>query len=139
MATFPGWRIRPVSLNSTFPDSPQPAILDGPNAKRIANIFDYTDSLTWIRGKHTLKFGGDIQRIQSTLTNSQDDPRGIFNFNGNYTSNQGAPGTGNPFASFPARDIRTPSHAILSTPCRRCACCLPAFFVQDDLSHHQIT
>ncbi len=46
------------------------------------------------------QFGGDVQRIQSTLANSQDDPRGIFNFNGNYTSNQGAPGTGNPFASF---------------------------------------
>lgn len=70
------------------------------DAKRIANIFDYTDSMTWIRGKHSLKFGGDIQRIQSTLTNSQDDPRGIFNFSGDYTSNQGAPGTGNPFASF---------------------------------------
>jgi len=70
------------------------------NAKRIANIFDYSDGLTWIKGKHSVKFGGSLQQIQSTLTNSQDDPRGIFNFNGNYTSNQGAPGTGNPYASF---------------------------------------
>jgi hypothetical protein len=70
------------------------------DAKRIANIFDYTDSVTWVRGKHTVKFGGDVQRIQSSLTNSQDDPRGIFRFDGNYTSNQGAPGTGNPYASF---------------------------------------
>jgi hypothetical protein len=70
------------------------------NAKRIANIFDYSDNLTWVRGKHTLKFGGNVQQIQSTLTNSQDDPRGIFRFDGNYTSNQGASGTGNPFASF---------------------------------------
>ena len=70
------------------------------NAKRIANVFEYTDSLIWISGKHTLKFGGDIQQIQSTLTNSQDDPRGIFSFNGNYTSNQEAAGTGNPYASF---------------------------------------
>lgn len=70
------------------------------DAQRIANIFEYSDGLTWIKGRHTLKFGGDLQRIQSTLTNSQDDPRGIFNFNGNYTSNQGASGTGNPVASF---------------------------------------
>jgi hypothetical protein len=70
------------------------------DAKRIANTFEYSESFTWIKGKHSLKFGADIQRIQSTLTNSQDDPRGIFNFNGNYTSNQGAPGTGSPFASF---------------------------------------
>ncbi|MCU1235700.1 MAG: Outer rane receptor for ferrienterochelin and colicin [Candidatus Solibacter sp.] len=70
------------------------------DAKRIANIFDYTDSVTWVTGKHTIKFGGDVQRIQSSLTNSQDDPRGIFRFDGNYTSNRGASGTGNPYASF---------------------------------------
>jgi hypothetical protein len=56
--------------------------------------------VAWIKGKHTLKFGGNVQRIQSSLTNSQDDPRGIFRFDGNYTSNQGASGTGNPYASF---------------------------------------
>jgi len=70
------------------------------NAKRVANIFDYTDGLTWVKGKHTLKFGGDIQQIQSSLTNSQDDPRGIFRFDANYTSNAGAAGTGNAYASF---------------------------------------
>ncbi len=70
------------------------------NAKRVANIYELTDGVTWVHGQHSLKFGGDIQRIQSTLTNSQIDPRGQFNFNGNYTSDQGAPGTGNPFASF---------------------------------------
>ncbi len=70
------------------------------NAKRVANIFDYTDGLTWTKGKHTLKFGGNIQQIQSSLTNSQDDPRGIFRFDANYTSNAGASGTGNAYASF---------------------------------------
>lgn len=101
------------------------------DAKRIANIFDYTDNVTWVKGKHTLKFGGDIQRIQSTLTNSQDDPRGIFNFNGNYTSNQGASGTGNPFASFllgnpnyVARDFVNTVPAVRMT--------FAGFFVQDD-------
>lgn len=58
------------------------------DAVRIANIFEYSDNVVMIRGKHSLKFGGDVQRIQSTLTNSQDDPRGIFNFNGVYTGNQ---------------------------------------------------
>ena len=70
------------------------------DAKRIANIFEYSDGLTWVKGKHNLKFGADIQQMQSTLTNSQDDPRGIFNFNANYTSNAGAAGTGNSYASF---------------------------------------
>ena len=101
------------------------------DAERIANIFDYTDSVTLIRGKHSLKFGGDIQRIQSTLTNSQDDPRGIFNFSGDYTSNQGAPGTGNPFASFllgypnnVARDFVNTVPAVRMT--------FAGFFAQDD-------
>jgi len=70
------------------------------NAKRVANLFDYSDTVSWVKGKHTLKFGGSVERIQSSLTNSQDDPRGIFRFDGNYTSNQGASGTGNPYASF---------------------------------------
>ena len=101
------------------------------DAKRIANIFDYADTLSWVRGKHSLKFGTDIQQIQSTLTNSQDDPRGIFNFNGNYTSNQGAAGTGNPFASFllgypnyVARDFVNTVPAVRMT--------FAGFFVQDD-------
>ncbi|MGH9663457.1 MAG: hypothetical protein ACRD9L_03420, partial [Bryobacteraceae bacterium] len=101
------------------------------NAKRIANIFDYTDSLTWIHGNHTLKFGGDIQQIQATLTNSQDHPRGIFNFNGNYTSNQGAAGTGNPFASFLLGDPNYVARDFVNTvPAVRMT--FAGFFVQDD-------
>jgi hypothetical protein len=101
------------------------------NAKRVANIYDYSDNLSWIHGKHTLKFGASVQRIQSTLTNSQDDPRGIFNFNGNYTSNQGAAGTGNPFATFllgypnfVARDFVNTVPAVRMT--------FAGFFAQDD-------
>ncbi len=70
------------------------------NAQRIANSFQYTDSFTWILSRHTLKFGGDFRRIQSTLTNPQTQPRGLFEFNGNVTSNLGAAGTGDPWASF---------------------------------------
>jgi hypothetical protein len=101
------------------------------NATRIANIFEWSDNLTWTKGKHTLKFGGDIQRIQSTLTNSQDDPRGIFNFNGNYTSNQGASGTGNPFASFLLGDPYYVARDFVNTvPAVRMT--FAGFFVQDD-------
>lgn len=101
------------------------------DAKRIANIYDFNDNVTWIKGKHTLKFGGDFQRIQSTLTNSQDDPRGIFNFNGNYTSNLGASGTGIAYASFLLGDPDQVIRDFVNT--------IPAvrinflgFFVQDD-------
>jgi hypothetical protein len=101
------------------------------DAKRVANIFEYTDNLTWIKGRHTLKVGGDIQRIQSTLTNAQDDPRGIFDFNGNYTGNQGAPGTGNPFASFLLGDPNYVARDFVNTvPALRMT--FAGVFVQDD-------
>ena len=101
------------------------------NAKRIANIFDYTDNLTWVKGKHTLKFGGDVQQIQSTLTNAQDDPRGIFYFNGNYTSNQGAAGTGNAYASFLLGEPYQVYRDFVNTvPAVRMV--FAGFFVQDD-------
>ncbi|MBI3666117.1 MAG: TonB-dependent receptor, partial [Acidobacteria bacterium] len=70
------------------------------NSQRIANTYQYTDNFTWIKGKHSLKLGGDIRRIQSTLTNPQTQPRGLFHFDGNYSSNLGAGGTGSPWASF---------------------------------------
>ncbi len=70
------------------------------NAVRVANIFQYTDNFSWIRSRHTIKFGADIRRVQSTLTNPQSGPRGVFEFDRNISSNQGAAGTGSPWASF---------------------------------------
>lgn len=74
--------------------------LGSTNAVRIANAFQYTDNFTWIRGRHAMKFGADIRRYQSTLTNPQTNPRGWFDFDRNITSNRGAAGTGSPWASF---------------------------------------
>jgi hypothetical protein len=70
------------------------------DSQRLANIYEFTDNVTVIHGKHTLGLGADLQKVQATLTNPQVDPRGIFSFNGSYTSNQGASGTGIGFASF---------------------------------------
>jgi opacity protein-like surface antigen len=66
----------------------------------------FLDNLTYIRNKHTLKFGGEIRRIQ---LNSQSSPmpRGDFTFTGLLTSQLGTNGqplpgnaTGNDFADF---------------------------------------
>src|SRR5207237_1507862 len=42
----------------------------------------YTDGLTWMRGAHSLKFGGDIrQNICDQSQNFQTDPQVIFTAN----------------------------------------------------------
>ena len=49
---------------------------EGPYQMRDAN-FDWTDSVSWTRGKHSLKFGADIVRVRfNTLGNAF--PRGQF-------------------------------------------------------------
>jgi len=69
--------------------------------------------------------------MQSTLTNSQDDPRGIFNFNGNYTSDAGAGGTGNSYASFLLGDPNQVIRDFVNTvPAVRMWA--DGFYVQDD-------
>lgn len=93
------------------------------NAVRIANIFEYSDSLIMVRGKHSFKFGGDIQRIQSTLTNSQDDPRGIFDFQGSYSGNQFA----DLLLGLPNQVIRD---FVVTRPAVRMT--FAGFFAQDD-------
>jgi carboxypeptidase family protein len=70
------------------------------NSVRIGTTLQVSDNFTVLLNRHTVKFGGDTRFITSTLTNPQTAPRGRFRFNANVTSNRGAAGTGDPFASF---------------------------------------
>jgi hypothetical protein len=54
---------------------------------RLANIYSYVDNLTWLKGRHNFKFGGDIEHFQTSVRNPQNDPRGQFGFLGGYTGN----------------------------------------------------
>jgi Carboxypeptidase regulatory-like domain len=72
--------------NSPYASTGDPGYL--PNGLgRLANIFEYDDNLTKIMGRHSLKFGTDIERLQTSVRNAQSDPRGQFNFGGGYTGN----------------------------------------------------
>jgi hypothetical protein len=64
-------------------------------------IVAVTPSLTWIRGRHTLKFGGELRMMDTNYSQSQN-ASGSFNFDNLFTSvNPFAPaGTGSGFASF---------------------------------------
>ena len=70
------------------------------NSVRIGTTLQISDNFTWVLDRHSVKFGGDVRFIQSTLTNPQTQPRGLFTFDRNYTSNLGAANTGQPWASF---------------------------------------
>ena len=70
------------------------------NSVRIGKTVQVSDNFTWVVDKHSVKFGGDARFITSTLTNPQTQPRGLFTFDRNYTSNLGAANTGQPWASF---------------------------------------
>ncbi|HEX5228554.1 MAG TPA: TonB-dependent receptor, partial [Bryobacteraceae bacterium] len=61
------------------------------------------DSLQWVKGDHTLTFGGDFKR-QDRNTITDQNARGTFQFSGLYTSQivngQPVPNTGLDFADF---------------------------------------
>ncbi len=68
----------------------------------IDNIFDYGDTVTWLRGKHIIKGGAQILRYQeNNYYASNNGNLGQFAYNGQYTKNaNGVHGTGYGYADF---------------------------------------
>jgi hypothetical protein len=63
------------------------------------NEFDYQGSISLVRGSHAIKAGFQIERGEHGAPD-QTTPTGSFNFGALETSQPGAAGTGNAFASF---------------------------------------
>jgi hypothetical protein len=61
------------------------------------NIFQIADTLTWIKGRHSLKFGVDFRRQQRNFF-QLSNPRGYFNFDGGYTNDLATANGGNALA-----------------------------------------
>lgn len=62
--------------------------------------WEYSDNLTWVKGKHIFKFGGQIRHWVPLFTDS-GVYEGQWNFNGSITQNPAKPaGTGDAFADF---------------------------------------
>ena len=99
------------------------------NALRLSNTYQLTENMTWVKKSHTIKFGADLKRIESTLTNPESNPRGFFNFNTNFTSLNGAGGAA--FASFLLGFPNDYGRSIVDTrPAVRMF--FGGFYVQDD-------
>jgi hypothetical protein len=57
------------------------------------NSFVFTDNLTWIRGRHSLKVGTEVRIEQFTIFQPAES-RGALDFSNDFTDNPAAPGTG---------------------------------------------
>jgi hypothetical protein len=63
-----------------------------PFATRVNNVFGFTDDLTWVAGRHSMKFGGELRRDQIKVS-FINRPNGDFTFGGTQY-------TGSPLADF---------------------------------------
>ncbi len=63
------------------------------------NIYQIADTLTWIRGRHSLKFGMDFRRQQRNFY-QVTAPRGFFDFGGVYTNDLSTANGGNGLADL---------------------------------------
>ena len=66
---------------SSFGANPTPEIF-------IDNVFEYSDNLTWQKGHHLIKFGGEFTRYQqNSFYPGNDGELGDFTYTGKYSSN----------------------------------------------------
>lgn len=73
----------------------------------ISNTISMTDNLSWVHGKHNMKFGVSLNHVEDTSADTigGDDPRGSINFDSAMTSYDGVAA---PFA-YPAFLLGTPT------------------------------
>jgi hypothetical protein len=97
------------------------------------NTFQVLDTLTWTKGSHTLKFGGDYRRMSAYYSNVFASSRlGQYTYSGSVTGSNGSGLIGNPYAGFL---LGIPDKTQLDTvlePDGSVSGNAYAFFVQDD-------
>src|SRR5215469_15415999 len=118
------------TINLSGIDSPNGGILStGTNAVFIENTFIPSDTLTLVRGKHILHFGGEVLFAQDNSTPWGSIQPAALTFTGQFTSN--SPNNLEVgYADFLLGDVQTwststqPEHGMRAKN--------PSFFVQDD-------
>ena len=132
----------PQKLGWTYPEANLPPSLQflggtgttwiGPatNAEYVENGFDTADVVTLIKGRHILKFGGEILAYQDNSTPWGNINAGTFQFTGAFTQ-QGPNGSGGlDYADFLLGE--TANWNASNTPIVGFREKVPQFFVQDD-------
>jgi Carboxypeptidase regulatory-like domain/TonB dependent receptor len=104
---YPGVPFQPGTFNGglpalTFADGSAPELGSSGFLPSIEkqNSYVFTDNFTWIKGRHSLKFGTEIRFEQFTIFQPSAS-RGTADFSTGFTDNPAAPGSGGyGFASF---------------------------------------
>jgi hypothetical protein len=93
-------------------------------------VSEVADSLTWLKGRHTLKMGFDW-RWERLNVIQPPSPTGSFMFTNLFTDQPGVPNTGTPLASFLLGQVQTFSIDLQQAPIQERAH-FQEYFVQDD-------
>jgi hypothetical protein len=104
----------------------------GTNAIYIENLYDPSDTLTLVKGRHILHFGVEVLMGQGNTTPWGNLQSGNFTFTGNYTAQNGAATgtTGAGLADFLLGDVQQWSATNQAVSYARLKS--PQLFVQDD-------
>ncbi len=104
----------------------------GTNAIYIENLYDPSDVLTLVHGKHILHFGAEVLMGQGNTTPWGNITSGNFTFSGNYTAQNGAKAgtTGAGLADFLLGDVQNWNATNQITSYARLKS--PQLFIQDD-------
>ncbi len=94
------------------------------------SVTEVADSLTWLKGRHTVKMGFDW-RWERLNVIQPPSPTGAFTFSSLFTDLPGAANTGMPLASFLLGQVQNFSIDLQQQPIRNRAR-VQEYFVQDD-------
>jgi hypothetical protein len=108
-ASYKSGIVSALGLPSSVPDLEAPNFAGGAGLPGTADLslgirgqttWQLADGLTWVRGKHTLKFGFDV-RLQQANNYQPSGLSGVYSFASSLTSNPQSPtGTGSSVATF---------------------------------------
>jgi hypothetical protein len=105
--------------NTTFPcikftGTPYEGLLNNCGDSQFAdNVFQFNDSVSWVKGKHNMKFGGEIRSLQFNVRRLTQ-ASGEFDFNAAQTSFGGAGGDPVASALFGLVDTTTLNYGAFS-------------------------
>jgi len=94
------------------------------------SVTQIADSLTWLKGRHTIKLGGDLRWERLNVV-QPPSPTGSFTFSSLFTDQPGVANTGTPFASFLLGQVQQFSIDVQQQQIRNRAH-FEEYFVQDD-------